>query len=373
MKIIIGIGRFFLNIIYSIECLVDTDKTVLFMSRQSNEPSMDFNMLAECIREKHPDYKIKMLCKRMRDDVDNKYLYAFHIFTQMKAMSRARVVIIDSACFPVSLLKHRKNQTIVQIWHSIGTMKKNSYSILDEPEGRSSTIAKAMKMHENYDVILCAGEGYKGYLAESFNYSPDKLTVLPLPRVDVLKDEAYRKQKRETLITNHPELGTAKNILYVPTFRKDVDEIEASKKAVSELRQAIKSYDKKYNLIIKAHPLSEIPSDYPEYSSMDMMTVADCVVSDYSCVIYEAGLMNIPLYFYTYDYKEYMSRRSVYMDYPNEIPGKMHTAADELMKDIDSGKYNYDRLKSFVDKYVEPYEGSATENIVDYIWSKIGK
>ena len=47
-------------------------------------------------------------------------------------------------------------------------MKKFGYSILDKPEGSSSRMARLMKMHENYDFILAAGDGYKAHLAEGF-------------------------------------------------------------------------------------------------------------------------------------------------------------------------------------------------------------
>ena len=74
--------------------------------------------------------------------------------------------------------------------------------------------------------------------------------------------------------------------------------------------------------------------------------------------------MGIPLYFYTYDFDEYMSRRSVYMDYKNEIPGKMHSDAAELMKDIDQSGADMKKQKAFIDKYVELPQGSAAEKMV---------
>lgn len=359
-----------LNKKYASMCTKDTKKKVLFMSRQANTPSVDFELLRACIAEEHPDYEIVMMCNKMGEGLSGKLKYLPYVYKQMREMAEARIIIIDSYCIPVSILQHRSHQTIVQIWHSVGTMKKNSYSILDMPEGRSSAIAHAMNMHENYDIILCAGEGYRAYLAESFNYKPEDLTLLPLPRVDRLRDTEYQANLRKELISKFPELGEAQNILYVPTFRKDVDEKEVFKDALADLRKAVDSYGGKYRLIVKAHPLSEVESDYPGYSSMDMMAVADCIISDYSCVIYEAGIMEIPMYFYTYDYDEYMSRRSVYMDYPNEIPGKMHATADELLADIDSGNYDKDAEMKFINKYVNLSSKTATKDIVDYIWSK---
>ncbi len=80
---------------------------------------------------------------------------------------------------------------IIQMWHSVGTMKKFGYSILDKPEGSSSKVAELMKMHANYDYILAGGDGYKEHLADGFRYSLDKIVTLPLPRVERLKDPKY--------------------------------------------------------------------------------------------------------------------------------------------------------------------------------------
>ena len=37
-----------------------------------------------------------------------------------------------------------------------------------------------------------------------------------------------------------------------------------------------------------------------------MLFVADYVISDYSCIVYEAAVRDIPLYFYNYDMEEYI-------------------------------------------------------------------
>lgn len=361
-----------LNIFYRMICPKDTRKKVLFMSREDDKPSLDFKLLKECIEEKHSDYDIVMLCKRMVPGKAGAFSYLFHILKQTKELASARIVILDTYNIPASMLKHRNGQTIAQIWHSIGTMKKNSYSILDQPEGRSSKIAYAMDMHKNYDLIFCAGEGYRDYLAESFNYPPEALTIAPLPRVDVLRDKEYQEKKKAEIFRSYPELANGKVIVYAPTFRMGENEQKTFSDAVENLRKASAAYGDKYKLVVKAHPIAETKSDCVEYSTMDMLSVADCFISDYSCSIYEAGVMGIPLYFYTYDYDEYMSRRSVYMDYKNEIPGKMHANAISLMDDIDKGRADSGRQKAFIDKYVELPDGSAAERMTDIIFDHVG-
>ena len=41
-----------------------------------------------------------------------------------------------------------------------------------------------------------------------------------------------------------------------------------------------------------------------------MLHIADYVITDYSCILYEAGFMGKPLYFYAFDYDSYNKNRS---------------------------------------------------------------
>ena len=334
MTALIKLFKILLNFIYKIICPKETGKKVLFMSREADEPSVDFSLLNDCIGREHPDYRTVMLCRRMVPGRRGAVPYLFHILKQTKEMASSRIVILDTYNIPASMLRHRKGQKIVQIWHSIGTMKKNSYSILDQPEGRSSKIAYAMDMHKNYNLIFCAGEGYRNYLAESFGYPPEALTVMPLPRVDLLRDKAHQEKLRAEILAKHPELAGGKVIVYAPTFRQRDDEQEPFRRAVEELREAVAAYGGKYRLVVKAHPISPVESDCAEFSTMDMLSLTDYFISDYSCSVYEAGVMNIPFFFYAYDFEEYMSRRSVYIDYPGDLPGGMHRDAASVMRQL---------------------------------------
>ena len=88
-----------------------------------------------------------------------------------------------------------------------------------------------------------------------------------------------------------------------------------------------------------------------------MLFAADMVISDYSCIIYEAAVLGKPVYLYAYDYREYMADRDIYMDYMAEMPGPVSGDATSLMSAINSEAYDYSKLRSFLNKYV--YMGSS--------------
>ena len=398
MEKLIKVGIAGLNGIYAVMKLFPQQKKVVILSRESDTPSLDICMLRDKIEDLHPDYSVVILCKLFKasDPVSRKLAYGFHVLRQMGELATSQIAVLDTYCIPASLLKHRKNLLIVQMWHSIGTMKKFGYSILDKPEGSSSKIAHLMHMHEGYDYIFSAGEGYREHLAQGFNYPLEKIVVMPLPRVEALKDKARAEATRKRIFEKYPSLNSRKsensgnlenseasrnsgnsrklNIVYVPTFRKGED--EATLTAIKELIDAV-DYDK-YNLVIKAHPLTELSGlddsraiIDKNFSSFEMLFASDIVIGDYSCIMYEAAILGKPLYFYDYDYDEYMSTRDIYMDYMAEVPGPVCYDALSLMEEIKKPSYDYAKLDSFLRKYVYVDSEHETQDMVEFLFDKL--
>lgn len=374
MTTIIKIGIFFLNIVYAIIKLLPSENKIVFISRQANAPSKEFLMIGEEIKRKSPNVKTVMLCRTLDGGINStvfdKMKYIVHMFEQMIHIATAKIVILDSYCIAVSILKHKKSLKVIQIWHSMGTMKKFGYTTLNTVEGTKRSVAVAMKMHRNYDYIFASSDAYKEHLAKGFNCSIEKIITMPLPRLDLLNSEEYSKLIRRKIYKAYPELESKPIILYCPTFRKDEREFE---RAVQKLISSVDS--EKYNLVIKLHPLSKIKLRgnvilAKEFSSFDMIFVADYFISDYSCIIYEAAVRNVPLFFYNFDMELYEEGRGLAIDYYSELPGVISKDMDVIMEAIEEDRLNhgYDRegLKKFADKYVRPTE-HATKDIVDFI------
>lgn len=383
MTILIGVFRFVFNIIYMFFKLLPVKRKIVFLSRQADRPSLDFEMLGECIRNEHPGYETVFLCKTLKRSAAGALSYIPHLFTQMYHIATSEAAVLDSYCIPISVLKQRDSLVVIQMWHSVGTMKKFGYSILDEGEGSSSKLANAMRMHRGYDYVLAAGHGYIDHLAQGFDIDKEKIVVLPLPRVEFLGDSSRVNAVREKILKRYPELDGKRVIVYVPTFRKG-DQGDFAE-ALTGLADAVSAEDTV--LVLKAHPLTRNVPDLKgviadkEFSSMEMLTIADQVISDYSCIIYEAAILGEPVYFYTYDRDRYRDTRDMYLDYESEMPGPVESdpvKLAEIMKsdyscekgaDTGSG-YDYEKLQGFLEKYVE-ISGRETSNIADFIFSKI--
>lgn len=157
-------------------------------------------------------------------------------------------------------------------------------------------------------------------------------------------------------------------ILYCPTFRK---EEEAFTEALKRLTEAV-DYEN-YNFVVKLHPLSKASVEgnavsADGFSSFEMLFAADYVISDYSCIVYEAAVRHIPLYFYNFDMELYADGRGLALDYEHEVPGVVSGEAKEIIAAIETKEYDMDALKRFADKYVTPVR-HATKDIVDFVFT----
>ncbi|MDO5415008.1 MAG: CDP-glycerol glycerophosphotransferase family protein [Bacillota bacterium] len=367
----IKIATFFLNLIYFVIKLFPTTNKVTFISRQSNSPSQDALMLAKELKDKNSNIKVVMLFKKL----DNKIVYCFHIIKQMYHIATSKTVILDSYCIVISLLKHKNDLKVVQMWHALGALKRFGYSILDEEEGSSSKLAEMMRMHKGYDVIFTSSEYCKESFAEAFGYKSDKLKVMSLPRVDLLRSSKYQATKRDEIYTVYPQLKEKETIVYAPTFRKSdliVSDTNAIKKLINEIDK------NKYNLVIKVHPLTNLEITEERiivdncFSTLDMLSVADYIVLDYSAILYEAALLNKPLFFYAFDLDEYTEKRNFYIDYEKEMPGAICKNANDVTKSIENKIYDVSKVKNFADKYIQNQE-NCTSEMVEYIIQLMGK
>lgn len=365
--LILKIMIFCLNIVYFFFKPLKVKNKAVMISRQSNEVNDDFKLLGEALQKR--GLEVVYLCKTLDGGVNSslmtKISYGFNMFIQMYHLATSRVCILDSYSPVVSILNHKKSLKIVQIWHSIGTFKKFGKQILDKKEGTSSAIADVMKMHKNYDVFYCAGQAYAEALAQGFGADIQKCRIFTLPRVDLLKDEAYLNATRESIFAKYPQLKNKPNVVYAPTFRRD--ETDFGK----YLNALINEFDfSKYNLVVKLHPLSEISIEDErvvfdkEFSTFQMLSCADKLVSDYSCVIYEAGIKGIPLYFYDFDIELYQNARGLVIDY-SVLPGYKEKNAEKLVESFEK-EYDYAYLQSFISGIIDNVD-DCTEKMADDI------
>ncbi len=359
MEFILDIGIFFLNLIYDIHKLFPTQNKICMLSRQSETISADAQMLMRAIHNQDPDVKTVSMYRMLPPDLIGRIRYLFYMIgPEMHTLATSRVVILEGYCISVSVLKHKKGLKVVQMWHAMGALKKFGYLSVDEPEGTSSRMARAMHMHENYDYILVSSAYCEPYYEAAFRYDQSHMKILPLPRTDLLRSDLYMERKEEEICRIYSELAEnsgKKNILYIPTFRKNRE--KETKAAVQDLIRAVDFG--RYNLILKLHPLEEedmYPDGVlrcPEFESLELFSVADYVISDYSAMIFEAAVAGKPLFLYDYDLDYYTAVRGFCIDYIKEMPTTPYRDAKDVFRAIEKENWDPGKLKALADKFVE--------------------
>lgn len=369
IRIGIRIGKVFLNIIYLFIKIIPTQEKVVMLSRQSNKPSIDFELIKDEILKRNDKIEIVMLCKVLRQDFKERIKYCFYILKCMYHIATSKVCVLDGYSIPISLLKHKKNLEIIQIWHASGAIKKFGYQSIDKKEGRGTEIAKIMKMHKNYSHVIAPSSATAEFYKEAFGIENEKIAINGLPRLDYIMADKSKDKKIKEFYKKYPKFKNKnkKTILYVPTFRKGSDGVKEAQKLIDRVNFA------KYNLIIKLHPLDKNSKAYKymvnkRYNTYDLLKIADYIITDYSAVAFEASILNKPLYFYVYDIENYKKTRGLNVDLFKEMNNSTSKDIKEIMKDIESNKYNYEELKEFRNKYMEENYYDATTKLVDFIF-----
>lgn len=287
-------------------------------------------------------------------------------------LATSKAVLLDSYCIAVSLLDEYIKAPVIQMWHAMGNMKKFGYTSLDEGEGRSYSTAHAFKMHHGYDAVLISSKTFIDDFAAGFNVDPSIILETPLPRTDLLINPEHVKKQRELILDKFPSLKKKKNIVYCPTFRKTPAPNEAE--AMKQLINAVNF--EKYNFIYKAHPVStqrfEDKRVLQDYGNYDMLYIADYVISDYSTVIYEAGLLNVPVYLYAYDWDTYHEKRSLNIDIKKDVPTLFTNNAKAIMQAIETDNFDNKKYQQFIRNNIRiPKDTSCTERVIDIIFGLI--
>ncbi|MCH9275499.1 CDP-glycerol glycerophosphotransferase family protein [Bifidobacterium amazonense] len=370
-RLAIGGFRLTLLALYRMFRHLPRHRRIVCLSRESDTAPIDFELVADYVVSHHPGYSVRILARKLRNPVT----YAAHMVRQLYYIATSEAVLLDTYAIAVSLLAGHIDVPVVQMWHALGNMKKFGYTAIGNGEGRDRTMASLMNMHKGYTSLLISSKSFITDYAAGFGVSPSIIHEAPLPRTDLLLDRAYRTRRRESIMRRFPQLQGKRNIVYCPTFRKRTPVNQSQ--AMHALVDAIDFG--RYNLIVKTHPLDDLHfddprviQDYPD--SYDMLFAADYVISDYSTVIYEAGLLDLPVFLYGYDWKEYSSRRSLYIDPRRDIPTLFTADAGEIMDAIAHDRFNRAAYRTFIRRNVAvPSHGSCTQRVVEHVFDLMNR
>lgn len=389
LTILLYLLKIYLKIVYCfIKLFTRQEDQVFFLSRQYNFLSYNYKSIIKKLGKEHKDIKVKVICQKINSDLNESFRdnevtsnffrtikklekeikyaidYLGSLHTQMYYIAKSKVVVIDGYNIPVSVLKHKKDTTVIQIWHALAAIKKFGYQSIGYKDGVNPKVAKILKMHANYDYVISGSDAMKPFFAEAFNTSEDKVLSIGTPYLDYLLNDG--KKQKEKIYEKYPILKEKINILYSPTFRKD---------GRDNIEEVIDSIDlDKYNLIVTYHDKDGNKinnnsrvltcSDIPY---RDLIKIADYVITDYSALSIEAAVVNAKVLLYVYDYEQYKKENGINIDLFKEFPKYTSTNIADLVKVIEDDTYDINILNNFRNKYVSNLSGNSTELVAKLI------
>lgn len=367
------------RVLYRIFCLLPQRRRITFLSRQAERP-FDFALLEPALRKRFPRHEIVWCCVHEIGRMSVPLM-----LRQLRYVATSELCLVDGYVPAVSLPASHRSK-VVQVWHAPGAIKKFGYQALDTPAGRSSRAARALRMHRGYDLVIAGMPGAVKALSEAFDVPTQRIATLGLPRIDYLRspEQADLRARRyvraeEAVRCAFGEKDDSRiTVLYAPTFRKANADALWLEHAVCALRSALAATGAPARLIVASHPL-ESSEEHDEKGgvpvaflhgtpTIDLLHLADYVVTDYSTVAFEAGYAGRRVLFYVPDIKEYRVSPGLNID-PLAVLPTISSADAPAIANVITGTRPYDAnaFQSFMDANTQ----DVLEGSIERITSKL--
>lgn len=308
-----------------------------------------------------------------RGDFEFHFFYKDKLsFSSFKRLAGSRFIFLNDNFFPFAFMKFRPENIIVQLWHAPGASKKFGASADSESREILSRIS------DNIDYLITTSDKIKEQYAEAFQISESKIRALGLPRMDYYFENHDLNKLKADFCRKYGLSQDKKIILYAPTFR----EAERFNNVFDflDLDRFNQKLGDDYVLALRLHPKiknfcsDEITSEGTYInvsdweSEQELMLISDMLITDYSSIMIEYGILNRPIIFFTYDLDSYLTdERGFYYDFERTVPGPIVYTSDELIEVVENGEFDMDRISEFVRTQFDAIDGQSSRRVVDFL------
>ncbi|KAA9086993.1 CDP-glycerol glycerophosphotransferase family protein [Microbacterium radiodurans] len=281
--------------------------------------------------------------------------------------ARARVVVVTHGMGDVNRYGVR-GAFIVQLWHGIPLKRIGLDAPVTLAPGRlrrvpgiSRALGAAYRRTQRRIALLpAASHLVRGRLESAFGLDDARVPVLGEPRVDVLSRGSAADRRRGALRLLEGAVGGldgARTVLYAPTWRDgDPDPAVPTAPDWERILAVLESHDAV--LLVRPHPLGGgdyapsvaprsgdeagatarvrmLPStDVPDVTPL--LPAVDVLVTDYSSLVFDIGLVPAPTLFLAPDVDAYARTRGFYGSYTDIADGGAARTWTELAARLDS-------------------------------------
>jgi CDP-glycerol glycerophosphotransferase len=274
--------------------------------------------------------------------------------------------LVNNNTFP-SYFVRRPEQKYLNLWHgtpikSMGNEIKNgNFDYRNATRNLLHVTHLALPNdHTRQQLLECYGVSQLHRAQVALTGSPRLDTTLNLP---VIRRESLR---------SHLGLGAEeKVVLYAPTWRGELGQVETDGEMVTQVISKIE--ESGYRALYRGHPVSgSYPADDhvksltvpDEIDTNELLACVDAVVSDYSSIVFDAAIAGVPVSLLAYDERQFEDDRGFSLD--------IRAIGMPVLQDLDAFSRWLDGLGSaqrirLPDSLVESEDGTATERVVEFM------
>ncbi|BGE83195.1 teichoic acid glycerol-phosphate primase TarB [Staphylococcus petrasii] len=275
------------------------------------------------------------------------------IIKHIKALSSAKVIVIDTYYLMLGGYAKKKGQTIIQTWHASGALKNFGLTDHQVDLNNEKMVKQYQRVYQATDYYLVGGEEMVTCFKEAFEAKDNQMLRFGLPRL--MNYLNFNLKTEQARLKEHYNI-TNKLAIYVPTYREDAKDNRQLDKAKFE------SQLPNYTLINQLHP--SISGHHSEISTSELMIMADVIISDYSSLPIEASLLNKPVLFYVYDEDKYEKVRGLNQFY-RQIPQHYKIVSEEEL--IFKIKNSEDILQPLFKDWHRYNTSKSLQQIIEFI------
>jgi len=299
-----------------------------------------------------------------------KSLNLLEMIDYVTILATSKIILLDDFMPSIHTFDLKEETSLIQLWHAVGAFKTFGFSRI----GKIGGPEQSSPNHRSYSRAIVSSNEISKFYAEGFALSEEKVVATGIPRTDIFFNEEYKEKMKSLFYEKYPQLSNKKIILFAPTFRGYGKQDANYPMNIFPLKQIYDGIGNEYGIIIKHHPFIKekikVPEEYKDViiDLSQNSEINDLLFTDYSSIIFETSLLNVPMLFYAYDLDEYIDSRDFYYEYETFVPGKIVFNQKELINAIINQDFEAEKIDKFKDKFFEELDGKSSKRVLNLVY-----
>ncbi len=306
-------------------------------------------------------------CYRVKDDME-------FVFKWAPFLIKSKTIVIDNYLGLLAGLRTSKETEIIQIWHANGAVKKFGLDAKQNMSRSWTSKIRFKRVYKKIDTYVVASEEMKNIFINSYLAKDKHYLMFGYYGLDRLFDEKFKESCIEFAYSKYMHLKTKKIILYVPTYRENPSDFNGLD--ITKLNNIISN---EWHIVVKLHPhMTNYNCDHLETVTLvdnkstvsNFLPVVDCLVTDYSSVLFDYSVINKnkKLYIYASDFDEYKSDIGINSWFEDFYLNHSIKSVEDLCFKLDNDDYFSNEV--FANTWNKYNDGKASIRIAKYLYSR---